>query len=258
VLQSKTTHPSSQNVNYGLCNGSGEDLNGNPVCNLCSYSKQDSTEGAESVRHMGADLHDVAKRVFAVAKAAGVLSPATLEQGEFTAVQVRVYDGDIDAHTKLHTDTYVGLDEDGKPKYQIDQVHARRRLSPIARLTQPLNPPAPTSQIENTDVVIYSLGDPMLLWRKDYPDRGRPQSDYAWRYPVVPLEDGSLFVWPTGPETDDWLFKHSVYWPRPADPGYNGLKAGKRRFAFVFRCTRPRRWYGAAWPYRVVVPSTVS
>ena len=67
MLQSKTTHPSSQNVNYGLCNGSGEDLNGHPVCNLCSYSKQDSTEGAESVRHMSAELHDVAKRVFAVA-----------------------------------------------------------------------------------------------------------------------------------------------------------------------------------------------
>ena len=99
MLQSKTTHPSSQNVNYGLCNGSGEDLNGNPVCNLCSYSKQDSTEGAESVRHMSAELHDVAKRVFAVAKAAGVLSPATLEQGEFTAVQVRVYDMATSTHT---------------------------------------------------------------------------------------------------------------------------------------------------------------
>ena len=43
--------------------------------------------------------------------------------------------------------------------------------------------------------------------------------------------------------------------PRKVDVGlYEGPPASKRRIAFVFRCTRPRRWYGAAWPHRVVVP----
>lgn len=225
VLQRDTGHPSPLNANYGLCNGPGVDQDGNTISNLCSYSKQDSTEGAESVRHMGTDLHRLARTVFAAAKKAGVLSPETIEQGEFTAVQVRDYDGDNKAETNLHTDTRVEVDADGKPARQIDQI-------------------------ENTDVVIYSLGDLMLLWRKEYPGKGK-----GWLLPVVPLEEGSLFVWPTGPGTDDWIFKHGVFWPRKVDVGlYEGPPAGKRRIAFVFRCTRPRRWYGAAWPHRVVVP----
>ena len=76
-----------------------------------------------------------------------------------------------------------------------------------------------------------------------------------WLHPVVPLEDGNIFLWPTGPGTDDWLFKHGVYWPRMADqPWYAGPPAGQRRIAFVFRCTRPSRYYQSAWPHRVVVP----
>ena len=107
------------------------------------------------------------------------------------------------------------------------------------------------AQIENTDVAIYTIGDTMLLWRQEYPGgQGKP-----WLQPVVPLEDGSIFLWPTGPGTDDWLFKHGVYWPRVVDqPWYAGPPAGQRRIAFVFRCTRPSRYYQSAWPHRVVVP----
>ena len=139
VLQRDTGHPSPLNANYGLCNGPGVDQDGNTISNLCSYSKQDSTEGAESVRHMGTDLHRLARTVFAAAKKAGVLSPATLEQGEFTAVQVRDYDGDNKAYTNLHTDTRVEVDADGKPARQIDQAHPRRSpthsIAPTSYLT---------------------------------------------------------------------------------------------------------------------------
>jgi len=32
---------------------------------------------------------------------------------------------------------------------------------------------------------------------------------------------------------DEAIFKHSVYWPRRSDVGYNGPPAGKRRVAFL-------------------------
>lgn len=55
------------------------------------------------------------------------------------------------------------------------------------------------AQLANTDVAIYTIGDPMLLWRKEYPaPHGSP-----WLHPVVPLDNGSIFVWPTGPGTDE-------------------------------------------------------
>ena len=82
VLQRDTGHPSPLNANYGLCNGPGVDQDGNTISNLCSYSKQDSTEGAESVRHMGTDLHRLARTVFAAAKKAGVCSPPQLSSRE--------------------------------------------------------------------------------------------------------------------------------------------------------------------------------
>merc|ERR1711865_952021 len=88
----------------------------------------------------------------------------------------------------------------------------------------------------------------------------------------VRVYDGSLFVWKTGltkkgkkrtkkgkkeklEKSDDWKYKHGVYWPRKGDmPWYSGSHVGQKRIAFVFRCTRPRRWYQTAWPHRVVVP----
>lgn len=109
------------------------------------------------------------------------------------------------------------------------------------------------AQLANTDVAIYTIGDPMLLWRKEYPaPHGSP-----WLHPVVPLDNGSIFVWPTGPGTDDWRFKHGVYWPRSTDSSFTGPPAGQRRLAFVFRCTRPCSWYQSAWPHRVCVPCCV-
>lgn len=141
-------------------------------------------------------------------------------------MQVRVYEGDNKAFTAPHSDTVVGVDKEGNLLAEIDHI-------------------------ENTDVATYTIGDTMLLWRKEYPGgQGKP-----WLQPVVPLEDGSIFLWPTGPGTDDWRFKHGVYWPRVVDqPWYAGPPAGQRRIAFVFRCTRPSRYYQSAWPHRVVVP----
>lgn len=55
-----------------------------------------------------------------------------------------------------------------------------------------------TWQLPNTDVAIYTFGDPMLLWRKPY-EKSAPSDPWVPSYPLVPLVDGSLFVWKTGP-----------------------------------------------------------
>ena len=107
-------------------------------------------------------------------------------------------------------------------------------------------------QLPNTDVAIYTIGDAMLLWRKPY-ERSEDSDPWPPSYPLVPLEDGSLFVWKTGPGSDDWTYKHGVFWPRATDPCYKGPWAGQRRIAFVFRCTRPQKWYQTAFPHREVV-----
>merc|ERR1712194_316769 len=146
----------------------------------------------------------------------GMLSPETLAVGAFTSCQVRVYDGDEKAETNLHTDTRVGVDAKTGNLKEVDQL-------------------------PNTDVAIYTIGDAMLLWRKPY-ERSEDSDPWPPSYPLVPLEDGSLFVWKTGPGSDDWTYKHGVFWPRATDPCYKGPWAGQRRIAFVFRCTRPQKW----------------
>ena len=172
-LQAGTGHPSSLNVDYGACYGNGIDANGEAICNLASYSKMESTTGAESVRHMGPEIAGASRHVYAVLKGAGLLSKETLAHGGFTACQVRVYDGSISkCETKLHTDTVVGVDSEGNPRIEIDHV-------------------------EGTDVAIYTVGATMLLWRKTYPATPKCKK-FPWLHPTVPLSDGSLFVWKTG------------------------------------------------------------
>ena len=128
------------------------------------------------------------------------------------------------------------------------------------------------------------MGDTMLLWRKPY-ERSADSDPWSIRT-VVPLEDGSLFVWKTGPGarpnrqvllasaqqpdrtlrtfqpdpdptpvagSDDWVYKHGVFWPRDTDPCFKGSWLGQRRVAFVFRCTRPKKWYQTAFPNREVL-----
>ena len=84
-----------------------------------------------------------------------VLSEANKKFGEFNSYDVRIYDGDLKAFTQLHTDTRTKVGKDGKPK--------------------------PTYQAPGTDAVIFTIGDNMLLWRKEYPappgDRGYPWLD---------------------------------------------------------------------------------
>ena len=87
-------------------------------------------------------------------------------------------------------------------------------------------------QIHGTDVVIFTIGSTMLLWRKLYEESDNPK---AWLDEVVELSHGSAFIWRcTGDLSgDDWRFKHGVYWPRkarrrglPNDPGYIGPPRG--------------------------------
>ena len=120
-LQVDTTHPSSNNVDYGACHEHSKDENGEPVSRLASYSKQPSTVGAESVRHMPREIGELGAHLYSILKAEGALSKETIAIGGFTSCQVREYNGDLNAETNLHTDTKVGVDADGKLK-EIDQA----------------------------------------------------------------------------------------------------------------------------------------
>ena len=123
-LQVKTTHPSPNNVDYGACHEQGKDENGEPVSRLASYSKQPSTVGAESVRHMPREIGELGAHLYSVLRAEGALSEETIAIGGFTSCQVREYDGDLNAETNLHTDTRVGVDGNGELK-EIDQACGR-------------------------------------------------------------------------------------------------------------------------------------
>ena len=256
VFQDETTHPSSHNISFGACYGHGTDAGGVPVSRLAQYSKQFSVFGAQSVRHMPEEFARLGAQLFSVLKSEGALSQATLDQGFFNSVQVRVYYGDEKAKTGMHTDTVVDLDPTTGELKKIDQVFF---FPPPfrARITRTLTRAGRARvQLPDTDVAIYSVGDTMLLWRKPYErsDTSDPWPDQE----LVPLDDGSLFVWKTGPGSDDWRYKHGVFWPRKTDPHYTGPCAGQRRIAFVFRCTRQETWYQTAFPHReVVTPEAV-
>ena len=62
-------------------------------------------------------------------------------------------------------------------------------------------------QFPNTDVAIYTTGDTMLLKRKKYTDSGHTGE---WMPAIVPLHDGSLFLWKTGEGSDDWEWPYPV------------------------------------------------
>ena len=181
---------------------------------ISSYSKQLSTPGAESVRHCGSALAHACRQVFSVLKAADVLSEETLAQGAFGAVQVRIYEGDNKAFTAPHSDTVVGVDKEGNLLAEIDHVRAcpgRHDLCP-----QPSTHTRVASLRRSRTRTWRSTRSATRCFcggRREYPaSPGKP-----WLHPVVPLEDGTIFLWPTGPGTDDWLFKHGVYWHRVVD-----------------------------------------
>ena len=121
-LQHLTKHPSPHNINYGACYERGTDANGEHVSRLANYSKQFSTEGAQSVRHMPHEFADLGAQLYSVLESEGMLSPETLAVGAFTSCQVRVYDGDEKAETNLHTDTRVGVDAKTGNLKEVDQA----------------------------------------------------------------------------------------------------------------------------------------
>ena len=55
-----------------------------------------------------------------------------------------------------------------------------------------------------------------------------PPSAKTPESPKAPAPKVSTSTW-----LDEAIFKHSVYWPRRSDVGYNGPPAGKRRVAFL-------------------------
>ena len=124
TLQHLTTHPSPHNINYGACYGSGTDENGEDIARLANYSKQRSTLGAQSVRHMPVEFGELGGYVYSVLQSEGMLTAETLAEGAFNSVQVRVYDGDVKAETGMHTDTVVDVDATTGELKEIDQVSA--------------------------------------------------------------------------------------------------------------------------------------
>ena len=121
-LQHLTKHPSPHNINYGACYKHGIDANGVDVSLLANYSKQFSTEGAQSVRHMPYEFAELGAQLYSILESEDMLSPETLAIGAFTACQVRVYDGDVKAETNLHTDTVVDVDATTGNLKEIDQA----------------------------------------------------------------------------------------------------------------------------------------
>ena len=101
-LQHLTVHPSPHNINYGACYEHGTDAKGKHVSRLANYSKQFSTEGAQSVRHMPPEFAKLGAQLYSVLESEGMLSPETLAVGAFTSCPVRVYDGDLKAETGMH------------------------------------------------------------------------------------------------------------------------------------------------------------
>ena len=120
--------------------------------------------------------------------------------------------------------------------------------------------------MEDTDVVIVTIGDTMVFRMKEYPGdtHGYPWAECGTES-GIPLEHGTAFVWRTRRRkdqkgiqkrelSDDWKTKHGVYWPKPGDACYRGPSTGKRRLAVVFRCTKPSRYYAVRPPHRVALP----
>ena len=109
-----------------------------------------------------------------------------------------MYSGDEKATTGMHTDTVVDVDPATGELKKLDQVFLPPPSPPYGTSTRTLIRAARARvQLPDTDVAIYSTGDPMLLWRKPY-----ERSDASDPWPnqeLVPLDDGSLFVWKTGP-----------------------------------------------------------
>lgn len=231
VLFRETSHPSPARLRFGVCYQSGVAPNGEAMARLASYSVVYGAEAWNSIRHVTPCLGELGR--LARRTLAPYLSAETMAHPGFNLFDVRIYNGDVEAKTGLHTDSRPSLDADGNSTQEIMQE-------------------------PGTDVVIFSIDATMLMWlRKYHTEYAAAGKEYGWLDDPVVLEHGTFFIWRCGGsggapglDCDDWYYKHSVWWPRKHDEGYEGPAKGRRRIAIVMRVTKALHWFQVAPPHR--------